>query len=187
MFVNVEYDRSSGWLFDENTANLIPALREVIEDAELGRLAMCYIALGTDPASAIADTFPDLKERQTEAAKMIFPESKIRDKVVKNKLVVTACKEYFRFSQTRRVKINQSYGDSVEKVADYLQEKVQDINDESIKTVLSVIEKMPAMLKAFDDTVTTKKADTSHTKSRVRGDKQLGYMAQKYSAKNKKR
>lgn len=183
MLVNVRYT-SSGWVVDENTANLIPEFRAVIAEKSLGISAMAFIALAIDPTSFLSQISDDEDVRIPQAYTSVY-EAVLPKAFLKNKVISPAIDKYRDLCDTDSIKLRKQYRGAIKKVGEFLETEGKKLDLDKFAAYITALAKLPAQIKEFEQMGREDAHDIENVKKIIRGDRELTFLEKRQSAKRK--
>lgn len=183
MLISTRYT-PTGWLVDDNTANLIPEFRAILE-SDFGPKALAFIALTKDPTSFLSEVYEDEDTRMQQAFVSVFEKGDIK-KFLKNKIITDGLKKYEAICDTQGMKLRNNYRKGVIAVGNFIEEKKDSLTMEIFDKYMSALSKLPAQIIQYDEMKKGDESDMEQVKKIIRGGRELSYLEKKQSAKRKR-
>lgn len=184
MLISTRYT-PQGWMVDENTANLIPEFRDIL-NSDFGVKALAFIALTKDPTSFLSEVYENEDTRRAQAFVSVYEKGDIK-KFLKNKLITDGLKKYEEICDTQGMRLRNNYREGVVSVGKFIFDNKDTLKLETFDKFMNSLSKLPAQIIQYDEMKKGDEADIEQVKKIIRGGRELSYLEKKVSEKRGKR
>lgn len=182
MLIYPKCDKGSLWAIDENTANHIPEIRDVLNNPNQGAKAVAVIAFVCDPLSELVESYGDDTNRiKKEAFRWVFKDKGTAEDFYKVKSIQAAMEAYRVISDTPISRMIKRQKESIIRTSEELAEMVKQIGDDSdLEKIVKALKEMPLLIKQYKEAISNQALDIQETKARVKGERVLTPAEEQY-------
>lgn len=171
MLIDVKFERPNRFTIDENVAQLIPEIREVL--FKYGAESVAVIVYLCDPLSPVLEAFEGNPDRmKIEAVRCIFKAKITPEAFYAQKGIKEAINIYREWCNTRIAKMINIQKAAVVKAYDSLDHLTKSDNPD-IDALIKKLEKAPSLIKSYMNANMQMKEEMSNVKNNVKGDRIL--------------